>query len=149
MSARDEFVKHALSKLGSQVLWNADGPQVFDCSGLVCWALLESGGPDLRATHNAQKLSDETPSLATFDAAVPLPGDLAFYGRDSGHVTHVAIWMPGAECLSADGATSRVTDLTKVSKNAIVRLHGGVAFRGDFLGVHRFIHLDAIDKACR
>ncbi len=150
MTARERFCAAALAQLGKQVLWGTDGPATFDCSGLVAYALKQAGGPDWRATHTAQRLADETPDLATFeDVTAPLPGDLCFFGADNAHVTHVGIWMTGGECLSADGATSRVTDLAKVSPRSIVRLHENTAFRRDFLGVHRFTQLDAIDSVCR
>jgi murein DD-endopeptidase len=46
--------------------WNAqgtrdanNGQRLFDCSGLVTWALLQVGGPDWRAIHNTDRLLAE------------------------------------------------------------------------------------------
>ena len=42
-------VQAALSKLGTEYLWGAKGPDRFDCSGLVQWAYKQAGvtlGPD-------------------------------------------------------------------------------------------------------
>lgn len=148
VAARSRFVQLALSKLGSTVLWGAQGPREFDCSGLVMWAL-EGVGVHLK-DHNAQMLADETPNLATAPGATPLAGDLCFYGSDWGHVTHVAIWLLGG-VLSADGATSRVTSLATARANprARVRLHASPQYRDDFLGVHRNRFVDDLDLVTR
>ena len=37
------IAEKALSKLGCPYYWGADGPNYFDCSGLVFWACIESG----------------------------------------------------------------------------------------------------------
>lgn len=148
VAARSRFVQLAVSKLGSTVLWGAQGPREFDCSGLVMWALENVGAhlPD----HTAQMLADETPNLATAPGATPLAGDLCFYGADWGRVTHVAIWLLGG-VLSADGATSRVTSLevARANPKARVRLHASAEYREDFLGVHRNTFVDELDKVTR
>lgn len=151
MSARTRFVQLALSKLGSTVLWNNDGPNVFDCSGLPSWSLKAVGGLDLRATHNAQRYADETPDLATAFGALPLPGDFAFYGSDAGHVIHMVIWLADGRCLSADGASSYQRDLKTAQANPSnrVRLHDSLSFRRGLLGVHRNTFVDDLDHVCR
>ncbi len=153
MSARTRFVQLALDKLGSTVLWGKDGPDVFDCSGLVCWSLLAVGGPDLRDTHRAQDLSDETPDLLTANGSAPMAGDLCFYGDSPGHVSHVAIWLEGGKCLSADGATSRITTLkeARAKPSCRVRLHELADFRKDLrhFAIHRNTFLNAVDLVCK
>ena len=149
MSARTRFVQLALSKIGSTVLWGANGPDVFDCSGLVLWAL-GAAGVNL-SDRRAQDLHDESPNLATAPGeALPVPGDLVFYGLNPQRVTHVAIWLDGGRVVSADGATSRVTDLRAARANpgARVRLHEVPQYRRDFLSIHRNTFADAKDLIC-
>ena len=150
MSARSRFCELALSKLGSVVLWAQRGPDVFDCSGLVAHCLKAVGGVDLRATHNAQMMADETPNLLLV-AALPIPGDLVFYGAEWDRVVHVAIWLAGGKILSADGATSRVLDLktARANPSSRIRLHDTMNFRRDWLGLHRHSFLDDVDKVTR
>lgn len=147
--ARQRFCQLALSKIGSTVLWAAQGPDTFDCSGLVMWAL-ESVGVKM-PDHNAQMMADKTPNLVTAPGADPLPGDLGFYGPDAAHVEHVVIWLAGGRILSADGATSLVKDLktAKANSSARVRLHDSAAYRSGFLGIHRNTFLDALDNVSR
>ncbi len=149
MSARHRFCQLALSKLGSTVLWAAQGPEAFDCSGLVMWALLAAGAK--LKDHSAQGLADETPALVTAPGSAPLEGDLVFYGHDAAHVTHVGIWLEGGRVLSADGATSHVTELSVARANALARvhLHDTAKFRRDLLGIHRNTFVDFIDRVSR
>ena len=146
LGLRERFVELALLKVDSVVLWNRDGPDVFDCSGLVAWCILKAGGPDLRATHNAQKLFDETAGPWSIE---PRPGDLAFYGADIKRITHVAIWLGPERVLSADGATSRVTDLAKAQANPAARVHLHTRpYRRDFFALHQNKWLD-VEPVCR
>lgn len=155
MSARDRFVQLAEEQFGKPVLWAARGPGAFDCSGLVAWCLHHVGGADLRASHNAQLLHDESPSLETFEdrAVMVLPGDLFFYGHDAGNVSHVAIAGRYGTAISADGATPaiRTLELAKANPHNRVRLHDSPRFRGDlpYFSRHRNTWLDALDVTCR
>ncbi|WP_233597304.1 MULTISPECIES: NlpC/P60 family protein [unclassified Corallococcus] len=90
-SQRAAFLALVLAQMHSPYRWGAkgqrvpaDGPRLFDCSGLVTWALNQVGGPDWRATHNTDRLWDICAPVAT--EAELLPGDLVLYGR-AGHTT--------------------------------------------------------------
>lgn len=147
--ARTRFCQLILDQVGKPVLWAAQGPGAFDCSGLGMWAL-EGVGAKLK-DHTAQMFADETPNLATAPGATPLPGDFCFYGSDWAHVTHIAYVLAGGRVLSADGATSKVVDLKTAQANpsARVRLHDSPKYRKDFLGIHRNTFLDALDGVTR
>lgn len=153
LTARQRFVELALARLGSVVLWGAKGPRAFDCSGLVTVCLHLAGGKDLTETHNSQSLADDTANLLTAPGAEPLPGDLVFYGADAEHISHVAIWLAGGMVLSADGATHRILDMdgARANPHNRVRLHDSPAFRPDlpYRAIHRFVHLDRLDKVSR
>ena len=146
--ARSRFCQLAIAKLGAVVLWGE-----LDCSELVALCLLGVGAPDMTKTHRAQTLADETPNLVTAPGAEPLPGDLCFYGTDAGNISHVAIWLAGGGCISADGATSRIKDLktAKANPGARVRFHDSADFRKDqpYFAIHRNTYLDAIDRVSR
>lgn len=154
MSARSRFLQFALSKLGEPVLWSQKGPHLFDCSGLVTWSLMSCGGPDLRLTHNSQRLADETADLTTArpEALEPVPGDLLFFGDSAHGITHVAIVLAGGKCISADGASSHLTSeqVARANPRNRVRLHERFDFRPDlpFRSVHRNTLVDAIDGIC-
>lgn len=141
MSARDKFLAAALEQTGKTVLMGQ-----LDCSELVAIGVRAAGGPDQRLTHTAQRYHDETRKLGL--AEFPRAGDLGFYGTDEKHVIHVVIYVAPGRVLSADGATSRITDLeTARLHKAMVREHPNEKYRRDvpFLGWHRNDVVDSID----
>lgn len=81
-----EIAMRALSLLGAPYQWGGDGPERFDCSGLV------------RYVHD--QLGIEAPRTAAeqFSAAQPVkmsglqPGDLLFFRISGRRVSHVAIY---------------------------------------------------------
>lgn len=139
--AKPKFLSYLASKLQRPVLWGAKGyakldnvvvSDCFDCSGIVTCAIRYATGVDLTIDHNAQKLADETPYTEA-----PQPGDLCFYGKDWAHVIHVAVYMEGAKCLTASGATSSITNILDALKaRHHISLEPVVKYRSDFLGIH-------------
>lgn len=135
-----KFLDYLKSKLARPVLMAARGTakvrdvvvsDVFDCSGLVTSAIFGAGGADLRPTHRAQTLADES-----VETQNPQEGDLVFYGSDWQSVIHVAVWLSGGRVLSANGATHTITDLTEaINQNHRIEIEPSVHFRKDFLGI--------------
>ncbi|QDE90146.1 hydrolase [Myxococcus xanthus] len=85
-SQRAAFLSLVLSQMHAPYRWGgkgerdpSTGQRVFDCSGLVTWALREVGGPDWRATHHTGRLWTECARLKLGDLV--LPGDLVMYHR--------------------------------------------------------------------
>lgn len=143
---RRDFVAWCRSQLGATVLWGQ-----LDCSELVARGIQAVGGKNMSRTHTAQRLHDETPNLKTeSDSAMPLEGDLVFYGGDASRVVHVAVWVPSG-AISADGATKAITTLTRArAAGAKVREHRMVRFRRDlYCEIHRNTYLDALELVCR
>ncbi len=81
-----EIAMRAVSLLGRPYRWGGNGPEAFDCSGLV------------RFVH--QQLGIDVPRTAAdqFTAAQPVkvgelkPGDLLFFRLESRRISHVAIY---------------------------------------------------------
>jgi cell wall-associated NlpC family hydrolase len=150
VTVRTRFTQTALEQLGKPVLWAQRGPDVFDCSGLVAWALEQVGAAKtLRADHNAQRFHNESRAVLEAEA---LPGDLLFFGNSPGDVEHVAIALKGGMALSADGATSHITTLAEARKNPHnrVAIHMSYRLRPDlpYFAVHRNAWVDALDLIC-
>jgi peptidoglycan DL-endopeptidase CwlO len=84
------FLKAAESRLGLPYVYGGNGPDVFDCSGLVKWSLAQAGVVMPRVAAEQ----------ALTGPAVPFsqlqPGDLLFYHTDPtapGYISHVAIYL--------------------------------------------------------
>ncbi len=133
MTKRAQFIAALASQLGSPYVWNTDGgrwngkdsPRTFDCNGLVCWSLLEVGGPDWRATHTADRMFRELPLVAT-----PVAGDLAFYGPIH-HSTHVMVLWGDGRVYGACGGNS---DTLAPTPDACVQFRKSTTYRPDLLG---------------
>jgi peptidoglycan DL-endopeptidase CwlO len=92
------FLKAAESRLGLPYVWGGDGPDVFDCSGLVQWSLAQAGVVMPRVAAEQALTGPEVP-LSELQ-----PGDLLFYHTDPtapDYISHVAIYLGGGEMIQA------------------------------------------------
>jgi cell wall-associated NlpC family hydrolase len=162
MTPEHLFIEAALAEVGQPYIWGGKGdklwtpkgmvgnpfdshdpsqPQVrvFDCSGLVLWALLRSTGEDKRGEWNAQVM---------FDGLKPAPNPdpknyvhhthLRFYGKSPRNVSHVAIWLGNVDhkplVIEAAGGDHTTTSIVAArERRAEVRC--GFSRRTDELGV--------------
>ncbi|MFI7534568.1 C40 family peptidase [Streptosporangium sp. NPDC049376] len=88
----------AISKLGRPYVWGAEGPDTFDCSGLVQWAYRQAGIQVPRVTHQ------QFVSGPRIELSQAQPGDLLFWRNDPtnpGYVSHVAIYWGDGKMLHA------------------------------------------------
>jgi cell wall-associated NlpC family hydrolase len=125
----------AMSERGKPYVWGGNGPDVFDCSGLVQWSFRQAGITMPRVAAEQ----------ALTGPAVPVnqlqPGDLLFYHTDPSapdYISHVAIylgngWMiqaprPGldVEVVAADFG-SEFAGAVRVNPAQAAAVAGGVA----------------------
>jgi cell wall-associated NlpC family hydrolase len=121
-------LKAAASKLGRPYVWGAEGPETFDCSGLVQWAFAQAGVQMPRVTHQQFVTGPQVP------LSQAQPGDLLFWRHDPtnpGYISHVAIYWGDGKMLHAP----RTGDVVKIApvgtKNlaGVVRVSPQVALR--------------------
>jgi cell wall-associated NlpC family hydrolase len=89
-AARAKIVAAALSRVGRPYVWGGDGPDSFDCSGLVQWSFRQAGILMPRVAAEQFLTGDHIP------LADAQPGDLLFWTydpNDPGYVDHVAIYL--------------------------------------------------------
>ncbi|MFI7126211.1 C40 family peptidase [Nonomuraea sp. NPDC050153] len=101
-------LKAAASKLGRPYVWGAEGPETFDCSGLVQWAFAQAGVRMPRVTHQQWVTGQQVP----FSQAQP--GDLIFWRLDPtnpDYISHVAIYWGDGKMIQAP----RTGDVVKIS----------------------------------
>lgn len=139
------FLAKACSQVGKPYLFGRKGPDAYDCSGLVTWALREAGGPDLRFTYSSQRMFEE------FEVALrPAPTDvvLALYGfpGDSApHVNHVMLTVGDGRVFGACGGDHSTLTLEAAKlRKAEVRFRPSVTYRPDFLGYRRLAYRLAV-----
>lgn len=102
MSAADQVIAYGLQEIGKPYHYGDEGPNAFDCSGLMQW-IFGKAGIKLPRTA-AQQQQAATP------ISNPQPGDLVFYGAPA---THVALYLGNGRMLAAPhtGANVRVQDV--------------------------------------
>lgn len=98
-AANKVVVKVARNHIGDAYVWGTEGPNTFDCSGLVMFGYHKAG------------ITTPRVSEAQFGAArlIPKshlePGDLVFYHDSEGDVYHVGIYLsPGRSIAAIDEA---------------------------------------------
>ncbi|NVJ03095.1 C40 family peptidase [Myxococcus sp. AM009] len=122
-SQRARFLALVLQQMNSPYRWNGKGEtdvttgqRVFDCSGLVTWALREVGGPDWRATHNTDLLWTDCAKVPA--ASELLPGDLVLYhslGKPA-DPEHVMVYVGAGVVVGASGGGPSTRTLADAAK---------------------------------
>lgn len=102
----------AYSLLGRPYRWGASGPGAFDCSGLTMYVYSRLG-IYLPHSSSAQYYSG---TRVSYDEL--RPGDLVFFARRSGRISHVGIYIGGGMMIHAP----QTGDVVKI---APVSSHGG------------------------
>ena len=81
----NKVIEVAKSKIGSNYVWGAQGPNTFDCSGLMLYSFSHGAGITL------PRVSKDQATVGTYVSRSELrPGDLIFWGSP---VHHVALYL--------------------------------------------------------
>ena len=90
-------VNLATKQLGKPYVWGAEGPNSFDCSGLIYYVYKNAAGISLPRTSTEQSRVGTTVSMSNLK-----PGDLIFSSTDgSGRVNHVGVYVGNNEMIHA------------------------------------------------
>jgi cell wall-associated NlpC family hydrolase len=120
-------VEYALAQLGDPYVWGAEGPDSFDCSGLVQSAYAYAGVSVPRVAADQYNATRDKP----VDVEKLLPGDLLYWWDDPGNwqsVYHTGMYLGDGKMIQAP----RSGDVVKISS---------IWFE-NFAGAHRVV--DAI-----
>lgn len=103
MTKTDDVIAAASREIGDPYVWGAEGPNAFDCSGLMQYIFAQVGISLPRVAAAQQSATQPV-------AGSPQPGDLVFYGTPA---THVGLYLGGGRMIDAPhaGATVRVTSV--------------------------------------
>lgn len=109
-AAHGNVVSIALAQLGKPYHWGADGPDSFDCSGLMMYCYAQIG---IYLPHSAAAQYDCGERVSRGDLK---PGDLVFFGRS--HISHVGMYIGDGNFIHAP----HTGDVVKISS---LDSHGG------------------------
>ena len=99
-SVGNAIAQKALTRLGCRYWWGANGPNYFDCSGLVYWAYNQAGVSLGRTTAAGYAGSGQAISRSQLQ-----PGDVITFSYGSG-VSHIGIYIGGGSFVHASGQGS-------------------------------------------
>ncbi|SDE39653.1 C40 family peptidase [Glycomyces harbinensis] len=117
-------VEYALAQLGDPYVWGAEGPDSFDCSGLVQSAYAYAGVSLPRVAADQYNATRDKP----VDTEKLLPGDLLYWWDDPGSwqsVYHTGMYLGDGKMIQAP----RTGDVVKISS---------IWFE-NFAGAHRVV----------
>jgi cell wall-associated NlpC family hydrolase len=107
-------VAEAYRQLGKPYQWGAEGPDRFDCSGLMLWAWAKAG---VSLPHSSRMQFNEGHHVSQSELQ---PGDLVFYGNP---IHHVGMYVGNGQMVHAP----QTGDVVKVSS----------IYRDDYTGAVR------------
>lgn len=90
---RSKFVELVVAQQGKPYVWGGEGPDVFDCSGLVMWALKQLG---ISFPHYT---GDQWNTVQRISESELKAGDLIFYGPNASR--HVSVYISPGVCFEA------------------------------------------------
>jgi hypothetical protein len=90
MSKVDDLIAAARAELGSPYVFGAEGPDTFDCSGLMQYIFAQIG-------IKLPRIASEQQTAVT-KVSSPVPGDLVFWGDPA---THVALYIGNGKIIAA------------------------------------------------
>jgi cell wall-associated NlpC family hydrolase len=121
-----EVIAIAKSKLGRPWVYGADGPSVFDCSGLVVYAFRMAGiAPIVGSSHevSAYALYARFRALGLASRSGGKPGDLIIWGGG----THVGIYLGNGMAISTLVGGVRIHGVWALTTPFTAFLHTGIA----------------------
>jgi uncharacterized protein YraI len=102
------LVNIALAQVGKRYVWGGNGPDVYDCSGLMVFSARKALGISLPRTAAEQAFSG-----VHVDRADLQPGDLVFFENTyMPGITHVGIFIGNNRWVTAEDEQNGVTILT-------------------------------------
>ncbi|MEU1842552.1 C40 family peptidase [Micromonospora sediminicola] len=118
-------VRYALAQLGDPYLWAAEGPDRFDCSGLVLASYQSAGYRGLPRVSRDQYFATRA---RTVDPNALLPGDLLFFASSGSwtSIHHVAMYVGNGKMVEAP----RTGDVVKISVVRWSRLYAATRVVG-------------------
>jgi cell wall-associated NlpC family hydrolase len=106
-----DAVRKALAQLGKPYVWGAEGPDAFDCSGLVWYSYFYGAHRNLPRVAKDQYYGTRGQTVSRYAL---LPGDLIFFAtnpNDWTTVHHVGIYLGGQKMIHAP----HTGDVVKIS----------------------------------
>lgn len=114
-SKASKVISMAKSKLGCKYVWGAQGPNTFDCSGLMCYCFKNAAGKNLPRTSKAQSKVGSKVSKSSLQ-----PGDMVFFNTSGSGVSHVGLYIGNGNMIHAP-KTGDVVKIVSINSSYYTR----------------------------
>ncbi len=102
----ETFISILTAQLGKPYVWSTEGPDSFDCSGLVYYCLRQAG---VRVSRYTAAGYSQVESWGLISRQSDLKrGDLVFFSNSSGHINHVGIYLGYNSYIHASSSAGEV-----------------------------------------
>lgn len=101
-----EVIATAENQLGDRYVWGAQGPNSFDCSGLVYYCLMKAGSSRNRYDAAGYSQVSDWEKITSLDDLEK--GDLLFFSTNGKRVGHTGIYIGGGMMIDASSARGKV-----------------------------------------
>jgi len=98
----DTVLRYAKAQLGDRYVWAQDGPNSFDCSGLVLAAYRQVG---IQLPHQTRSMLAHGRKIAKADL---IPGDVVWLQPQRGTKGHVGLYLGGDQVVEASSSKRAV-----------------------------------------
>ncbi len=102
----ETFISILMAQLGKPYVWSTEGPDSFDCSGLVYYCLRQAGVKVSRYTAAGYS---QVQSWGLISSQSDLKrGDLVFFSNSSGYINHVGVYLGYNSYIHASSSAGEV-----------------------------------------
>lgn len=102
----ETFISILTAQLGKPYVWSTEGPDSFDCSGLVYYCLRQAG---VRVSRYTAAGYSQVESWELISRQSDLKrGDLVFFSNSSGYINHVGVYLGYNSYIHASSSAGEV-----------------------------------------
>ena len=102
----ETFISILTAQLGKPYVWSTEGPDSFDCSGLVYYCLRQAG---VRVSRYTAAGYSQVESWGLISRQSDLKrGDLVFFSNSSGYINHVGVYLGYNSYIHASSSAGEV-----------------------------------------
>lgn len=118
----EQALNYAISKEGSPYEWGGNGPDQFDCSGLIIWAYRQVNYNFILRISNFYSTDATVDDIYNYNIQkIPppelRPGDIVFFTHDENRIAHGGLFIDWL-----DSKTFKYIHASKTSKHEEVRI---------------------------
>lgn len=133
MRSLGDLIAYARSFLGVPYIYGGNNRLAgLDCSGFIIELMTRQGMWPYGVDASAQGIFDFFMKQPTEGTIAPQIGALAFYGKDSDHITHIALCIDDKFMIECGGGDHTTVNIDEAKKRGAMVRERSIKFRRDY-----------------